>query len=262
MNRRKFAYLSALASAATATVRGEKTAAPAARIPEAAGLIAEMIFLDDCVRLAMYDTELSNTEKTALTAHPDFVRNGALSPPASGEKTGEKFALAAGRICSEMLNRHRQPNSPEARLYQDIALMRDVSAKAGCDPAKRAPVADLLDTVHVRRRLGLHTLNPDEDIHHWLEGIITWWRDERELRSAIAAAYTSPDAAKMHEFVSGFYNPSDPIIRVARSFEFAQVTPPGILPSALAQARQGSQYARAMVEAVESLRKLTKPLEK
>ena len=214
--------------------------------------------VDDCVRLAMYDAALSPAAKTALTAHPDFVRNGALWP-ASETRSGETFALSAGRLASESLRRHRQPDSPEARLYQDVAVLRDLAAKAGCDPDKAAPVADLLDVLHVRRRLGLHTLNPDEEIQPWLEGIVTWWRQERDLRAALAGAYSSPDAGRMREFAADFYHAQDPIIRLVRGFQFAEVAPADTMPPALEQARRGSGYARALAGAIDSLRTMTAP---
>jgi hypothetical protein len=139
-------------------------------------------------------------------------------------------------------------------LYQDIAVMRDISAKAGCEPDKSAPVGDLLNVLHVRRRLGLHTLNPDDNIQAWLEGIVTWWRDQHHLRDALAAAYTTPDPGKMHEFTSDFYNPADPLIRLARGLQVAEVAPADAFRPALEQARSGSHYGRALAEAMESLR--------
>lgn len=119
-------------------------------------------------------------------------------------------------------------------------------------------MGDLLNTLHIRRRLGLHTLNPDDNIHPWLEGIVTWWNEQRELREAVAATYTSPDAGKMREFTADFYNPSDALIRLARGFEMAEVAPAEAFRPAFEQARAGSHYSRALAEAVESLRRIPK----
>jgi len=258
MNRRQFAYVSAFAGAVAAGKHGEAAVQPG-RIPEAAGLITEMVFLDDCVRIAMYDPALSAAAKTALTDNGDFVRNGALSPASSASKTPAQFALAAGRLSSEALNRQRRPNSPEARLYQDIAVMRDLTAAAGCDPSKPGPVGDLLDILHVRCRLEFHTLIPDdgslETVHPWVEGIVTWWRDQRDLRAALASAYTSPDKAKMREFAASFYDPSHPLIRAARGFQFGWLTPADALPAALEQARKSAGYARALADATDAIRR-------
>jgi hypothetical protein len=258
MNRRQFAYVTGLTGAFAASGAGAPAHTPPARVPEAAGLLSEMVFLDDCVRLAMYDNAIDGEVKKALTAHPDFVRNGALWP-GKAPKTGEETALAAGHSCSAALDRHRHPNSAEARLYQDVAVMRDMSAKAGCEPDKAAPVGDLLNVLHVRRRLGLHTLNPDDDIQRWLEGIVTWWNDQRELRDALASAYPSPDAAKMREFAAEFYNPADALIRLARGYQMAEVAPADAFRPALEQARGASHYARALAESVEALRKIPNP---
>jgi hypothetical protein len=263
MNRREFGRLTTVASAMAQQIladRGtDRAAAAAGRIPEAAGLITEMVFLDDCVRIGMYDRALPAAAKVALTAHPDFVRNGALWPSGGDSSTSEKFALAAGRACSRALERERQPNSAEARLYQDIAVLRDLAAKGGCNADEKAPVGDLLDVLHVRRRLGLHTLNPDENIQAWLEGIVTWWRDERDLRAALAAAYTTPDARKVRELVTGFYNPTDALIRLARDFQFGEVAPEDALGPALEQARGASRYARAMAMALAAIRDIKPP---
>jgi len=206
MNRRQFAYVTALGSAVSAGTRavaGTQTGS----IPEVAGLLSEMVFLDDCVRVAMYDPKLSVAAKTALAEHGDHVRDGALSPAGSSANTAPHFALTAGRLASEAFKRHRQPNSAEARLYQDVAVMRDLAAGAGCDPSKPGLVGDLLDLLHVRRRLALHTLIPDDGdlqaVQAWLEGVSTWWRDQRDLRVALAAAYSSPNKAKMREFAAG-----------------------------------------------------------
>jgi hypothetical protein len=139
--------------------------------------------------------------------------------------------------------------------------MRD-AAGAGCDSSKPCPVGDLLDLLHVRRRLALHTLIPDDGdlqaVQAWLEGVSTWWRDQRDLRAALAAAYSSPDKAKMREFAAGFHNPADRLIQLDRGFQFGRL-PPDALPAALDQAAQGSGYARALADAAEALRKAPQP---
>src|SRR5215831_21192814 len=114
MNRRDFAYLTAFAGLVSANARAERPPEHSGKIPAAAGLITEMTFLDDCVRLAMYDPEISKAAKTALTSFPDFVHNGTLSPPAVGTKSQEAFALTAGRHCSAAFRQHRKPDSAEA----------------------------------------------------------------------------------------------------------------------------------------------------
>jgi hypothetical protein len=262
MNRRQFAYVTAL-SGAVAGTRAEGAAAQPGRIPEAAGLITEMVFLDDCIRVAMYQPALSEAAKNALAEYSDFVRNGALAPAGSA-RTAQQFALTAGRLCSEALNRRRRPNSAEARLYQDIAVMRDLAAAAGCDPDKPGPVADLLDVLHVRRRLGLHTLIPDDEnlqvMQAWLSGVCAWWKDQRDLRAALGATYSSPDSAKMREFAAGFYDAKHPLIKLARGFQFGQLVPPAGLPAALEQARQGGGYARALADAAEALQNAPQPV--
>lgn len=264
MNRRQFACLTTIAGAvapgALAERGTDRAATAAGHVPEAAGLITEMVFLDDCVRIGMYDRGLPAAAKRALTAHPDFVRNGAVWPTGADTATAEKFALAAGRACSRALERQRQKNSAEARLYQDIAVLRDLAAKGGRNPDRAAPVGDLLDTLHVRRRLGLHTLNPDENIQGWLEGIVTWWKDQRELRAALAAGYTAPDARKVREFVSEFYNPADALIRLARNFQFGEVAPAEALGAALDQARTASRYAHALAAAAAAMREIKPPV--
>lgn len=262
MNRRQFAYITAFAGAATGT-RAEAAATQPGRIPEAAGLITEMVFLDDCIRVAMYDPALSAAAKTALVENAEIFRNAALGPTVSGAKTAAQFALAAGKLCSQALSRQRRPNSAEARLYQDVAVARDLAAGAGCDPAKGGPVGDLLDLLHVRRRLALHTFIPDDEnletMHQWLNGVTVWWREQRDLRAALAAAYSAPDGAKMREFATGFYEAKHPLIRLARGFQFGQLAPPDSLKPALEQARQGGGYSRALVDSVEALRKAPQP---
>lgn len=259
MNRREFAYLSGFAGLAAVHGRAERTSGSAVKVPDAAGLITEMVFLDDCVRLAMYDPGISKPAKTILTGLGDYVRNGVLSPAGTDATSAEGYALAAGRQCSAALTRHRQPDSAEARLYQDIELMRDLAENAARNPGKPGPVEDLLDILYVRRRLGLHTLNPDDDIQHWLEGIVTWWRHQKDLRAALAAHYTSPDSAKVREFVAGFYRPSDPLIRIAREFQFAEVAPSDAFAPAMDRARNGCGYSRALAEALEELRRIPQP---
>jgi hypothetical protein len=185
MNRREFAYVSALAGALSNAAGAKGATTQPARIPEAAGLITEMVFLDDCVRLAMYDPALSAASKSALAEHSDFVRNGALSPSNAAAKSALEYALAAGRVFSAALQRHRNPNSAEARVYQDVAVLRDLREHSG-QHANGMPAGDLLELLHVRRRLAFHTLIPDdatvEDVHVWLEGICGWWNDQRNLR--------------------------------------------------------------------------------
>jgi hypothetical protein len=259
MNRRQFACVTALAGAAPAGALAQRGAVQPGRIPDSAGLISEMVFLDDCVRVAMYDPSLPAAAKTALTGHPEGIHNGAQSPAGIASQTAPQFALASGRLLSAAFHSRRGNSSADARLYHDIAVMRDMAAKAGCDPARPAAVGDLLELLHLRARLGLHTLNPDgEDIHGWLEGLVVWWKDQHDLLVALAAAYTSPDSGKMG-LASQFYNPGDPLIRLARLLQFGEVTPPAGLSAALDQAGRGSGYARALADGLEALRKAPKP---
>jgi len=263
VNRRQFAYVTALLGAAGSRTRRADAAHSPAAVPEAAGLIIEMVFLDDCVRVAMYDPALPEPAKTALAENGDFFRNGALSPAGSGGKDAAAFALAAGRVSSEILRRHRRPRSLEARLYQDMAVLRDLAVAGGRNPDRQAPIGDLLDLMHVRRQLSLHTLIPDDGdfktLLAWLEGVCTWNKEQHDLRAAIAAAYCSPDHAKMRELVSSFYAAADPLIQLAREFQYGRLAPADALASALEKARQGSGYARALNESVEALRKLWLP---
>src|ERR1700744_6525051 len=114
MNRRQFAYVSALAGMVLEQAQGKSKEIAAENIPDAAGMITEMVFLDDCVRIAMYDPTLSKTAQKALTAFPGFVRNGALSPLLDASSP-ERYALAAGRVYSEAFHSHRKSVSPESR---------------------------------------------------------------------------------------------------------------------------------------------------
>lgn len=135
MNRRQFAYVSGLTGAFAAAGAGAPVHTRPGRIPEAAGLITEMVFFDDCVRLAMFDSAIHGEVKKALTAHPDFVHNGVLWPGTT-PKTAEEIALSAGHSCAAVLNRHRSAHSAEARLYQDVAIMRDISGNPAATPIK------------------------------------------------------------------------------------------------------------------------------
>ena len=168
----EIAYVTAFAGLVAAKAQGERTAGSAVKIPGAAGLITEMVFLDDCVRLAMYDPEISkDRQDRAHYTLPDYVGTGRFLRPVRILSPRKDTHSAVGRCCSEALHLHRQPNSAEARLYPGHRrYARSQAAKAGHNPAKPSPVGDLLDVLHVRRRLGLHTLNPDDDIQNWLEG--------------------------------------------------------------------------------------------
>lgn len=253
MNRREFAYLSALAGAILDRAHASPLEGHAGKTAEAAGLITEMVFLDDCVRLAMYDDAFSKKAKKALTDFPDFVRNGGLSPVDLKSGSAETFALVAGRHFSTALQKHRGTVAPDALLYQDVAIMRDLALSAGRDPGKATDLVDLLNLLHTRRRLGLHTLNPDPGIQLWLEGIVRWWRDQQAWREALASAYKSPDPVKLKSTLE-FYNPADPLIGIARQFQFAQVAPVDIYKQAVPQASRGSHYSRALCDATTALK--------
>jgi hypothetical protein len=62
----------------------------------------------------------------------------------------------------------------------------------------------------------------------------------------------------MREFAADFYRPADPLIRLARGFQTAEVAPADAFRPAMEQARNASHYARGLAEAVESLRKMEK----
>jgi hypothetical protein len=260
MNRRQFAYLTAMASAVAGEMRAQGNSAKSVDAPDAAGLITEMVFLDDCARLAAYDPALSTASKHALATYTDHLHDGALSPESGTPKKPTQYALVAGRLCAQALSRNRKPDSAEARLYQDAAILRDLSAAVGCEPNAAAPVADLLRILHHRRRLAMHTLVPDDatvdDVQAWLQGICVWWRGQQHLLEAVANCYSSGNSAKTREFADAFYDPKHPLIRLARGFEMGDVRPRDAFASAIKAGGESSGYARALFDASGSLHQL------
>jgi hypothetical protein len=95
MNRREFAYVAALGSAASAGTRAA-AGTQTGRIPEVAGLIAEMVSGRLRPRRHVIPTSLS--AKTALAGYGDHIHDGALSPAGSVQYRPQ-FA-DAGRLAS------------------------------------------------------------------------------------------------------------------------------------------------------------------
>ncbi|MFO8006767.1 MAG: hypothetical protein R6V05_03435 [Candidatus Brocadiia bacterium] len=192
------------------------------------------------------------------------------------ERAGARLAFVLGWLCHRAADRQMKPvfraadpdceESPtDCSIYHDVFLFLEVYGSGAEEPyspatleapleslsagdVRAADVEELLRAVLQRALLGLHTLKPDaRDIEGWLDGLLDLRQEYRVSIPRYAKALAEPDAGKVRRFIEevNFYDPADPLIRLARSI---QRNGPADVPmeEALEAAGGGSHYARAL----------------
>jgi len=150
-------------------------------------------------------------------------------------------------------------------VYHDAFLLRELYGAGDLEPYGPAVlepdpsaggIDDLLRALWQRALIALHTFIPDEsDPEGWVERLLAARQQFRVDLRRYAEALASPDPQKVQRFIAdvGFYDRSDPLIRLARSLrEGAEEAID--LEGALAAAGEQSQYARALARGMRYLR--------
>ncbi len=94
----------------------------------------------------------------------------------------------------------------------------------------------------------MHTFIPGgEDVDAWLDAVIDRRQQFTVDIARYAEAFARPDPEKVRRFITdvNFYDPEDGLIRLARALQRGEGTDVD-LAEAMAQAAEGSQYARAL----------------
>jgi hypothetical protein len=192
------------------------------------------------------------------------------------ESLARKLAFTLGWLCHRAADRQMKPvfreldpdcdlSPTDCSIYHDVFLFREVYGEGeehyipallepslnslpGAEGLNADAVEDLLRAVWQRALLGLHTFIPDpNDIEGWISRLISTRQTWRVDIQRYAEAYANPDPEKLRRFIEepNFYNPKDPVIRLARSIQHGEPLDMDVTKAVEAGFSQ-SQYARAL----------------
>ncbi|MGD2174143.1 MAG: hypothetical protein PVJ27_01980 [Candidatus Brocadiaceae bacterium] len=189
-----------------------------------------------------------------------------------------KLAFVLGWLCHRAADRQLKPvfratdpdcdRSPtDCSIYHDVFLFREVydeGRRAPYAPAvleqppESAPAAGALNVAEIeelfrllaqRALLALHTLMPDPDeADGWLERLFERRQRFRVDIGRYAEAFADPDPDKTRRFIEeiNFYDPEEPLIRLARGLQHGEPVESVPLQEALDGAASGCIYARTV----------------
>jgi hypothetical protein len=241
---------------------------------------------DDCARLAIYAPSICAPFKEVLSRHLDIARMGGVTRAGGKYVVsllrryrevwsevevsglgGQKLAFVLGWLCHRAADLQMKPifravdgecvdRPTDCSVYHDVFLFRTVYANGQGEPYAPGILSldvgeleTVLRSLWQRALIGLHTFIPDQDdIEGWLERLFQTRQEFYVDLKRYAEAFACPDPDKLRRFLDevSFYDPQDPLIRLARSIQ-AGVPEAGIdLPAAVAAAAKQSQYAQAL----------------
>jgi hypothetical protein len=241
---------------------------------------------DDCASLALHAPAVCEPFKAAIRGQPDAMRLGATIRKLStgpildearrlwpGGRAAEKVACVLGRLTHLSADAvfkavfktfgEEVGSGSRASMYEDLFAYREVydqgrrapfapgALDAGCTslPAARAIRIDELESVFLGA-CRLHVLRLQTALKGgaWAEEARKAWQGGRVDMAAYYDHYARrrPELEKKYLADINFYNPDDPLIRLARSIQARKPDAGVDLEGAVERARSESLWARAV----------------
>jgi DNA segregation ATPase FtsK/SpoIIIE-like protein len=229
--------------------------------------LAEVAAVEDALAAAAYDDELSESTRDILTDDPEAAHVGAAVEPGPWlvdplddhrqlmsyrrENSDAKVAFAGGVLAYDAVaalfdDRTRS----EERLARDATVLRERTTRGEPDRADPEAIVDLFEGLVPRIRQRWHTLRADkENYAPWSQRFFAWTDALPDRRRELAEAY-----AGGLDVGPSFYDPSDPVIDLARGVQTGRLDDSPDLAAALAEVDGQSTYARAIAAALEQFR--------
>ncbi len=192
------------------------------------------------------------------------------------DAVARKLAFTLGWLCHRAADRQMKPlfrrldpdcelSPTDCSIYHDVFLLREVYGEGrehysadlleptleqmpGAEGLDADEVEELFRAMWQRALLGLHTFIPDHgDVEGWISRLIATRQTYRVDLQRYAEAHAKPDPQKVRRFIEepNFYNPKDPIIRLARSIQRGEPEDMDVVKAVEAGFSQ-SQYSRAL----------------
>ncbi len=245
--------------------------------PSAGSRMASTSFLDDCFRIVSVSNEIGAPIKAALESNiykhvpGNTARLGRTFPSAIQHATSlmvvvkknlrenkesnfadEKMAFSLGVLAQIGLDKNLGSalNKSETGIYLDAAILKDMNGMNPGDLIKGSyeELADLFRGMSPRFLTRIHTSIPDdEDAENWILRVDQWRRDLDRYYDELAQVYLNPDKNKYNSLIvrPGLYNPTDGLIKLARSTQRSTVKHTNISGLINKNIKQSS-YANAM----------------
>jgi hypothetical protein len=196
----------------------------------------------------------------------------------AGDLLEDKLAFVLGWLCHRAADLQMKPifhavdgscelDPTDCSVYHDVFLFRQIYGSGQHEPYSPSTLeADMASSVAPqafavgeiesvlrafwqRALLGLHTFIPDQaDIEGWLERLFRARQQFYVDIARYAQAYSDPDPDMVRRFIVevNFYDPCDPLIRLARSLQWGAADEGVDLQEAVEAAGSQSQYAQAL----------------
>lgn len=220
--------------------------------------LTELAAIDDVANLTLWDESVTDRTTEALTDHRDAAALGALADPGewmledsldaarsryhfTRDRAVEKLAAPIGALVARTV-RDLVGDDPadDAAIARDAAILRARSHRRDPDAADAETLADLFEGLLPRARQRWHTLKPDGDaVEAWSARFFDWRDDVPKAARETAVAYATGAASE------GFYDPEDPLIRLARAPAESHPTEPPSFTAVLSNEDPGGEDAGA-----------------
>jgi hypothetical protein len=189
----------------------------------------------------------------------------------------KKLAYVLGWLTHRAADRQMKPiwrsmpdetaSPTDCSVYHDVFVLRTVYAggtkgpyspqavhevpdpPAGAEDISVQEVENLLRAIWQRALVGLHTFKPDHsDAEGWIERLIEARQEWRVDITRYARAFADPDPDKVRRYIEeiNFYDPDEPLIRLARSLQAGEADPSVDLDQALRPDAVESKYGLAL----------------
>lgn len=216
-----------------------------------AGTLFPYLWSEDLILLT-HLTDLPEDISQALTVNQEFFHLGRswqipadevklilkesrelLAADENGlDRAKTQYALCAGWLAARYQEKQLETEDwpQDRRVGTDAHLLRVLHRGGAAGNTERlsevseTEVLDLLRLVRQRNFLRLHTFRTEwEDIEGWLDGFLGMMNDLEAYDERLAAYYVAPAKSPLKS-VRAYYAFDDPVVGVARSLRFGELT--------------------------------------
>jgi hypothetical protein len=221
-----------------------------------------------------------------LTPTLEALRDRWPQDGAASEKDQRKLSYILGALChrsGDFISKPiymavsggmERPGGPdrdvylEASIYHEAVSFREVYANGKYEPyapwvvdapasEAQAQAQQLIQVMFQQALISFHTFYPRLDnFEEWLDRMLDGYQALYMSIPQYAAIFTHPDPAKVKKYVikPNFYNPEDPIIKLARDIQTGKKISAADVKTRAKVDKSSSAYARGIDRALAYLR--------
>ncbi len=279
-SRREFFEMLGIGAAATAWSGALRAAEARTTAPSVAATAEGLIraaAAEDCLSLAMHSPTVCPAFKQCFQEYLEIVQLGGATPcrdslvvsqlprireawPAEneGKRIEEQLAFLLGSLCRLAADRNlgsaaggveEAGSARDRSLYRAAFVLREVCGDPDRAKFSANQIEGVLAAFWQRTLVRWHTFIPEgRDVEDWIARLSDAQQQIVDENQLFAKAFSDPDREKLEQFVvkANYYDPRDPVIRLARSLRDGRAGKEVEVERALAAASSRSRYGEAV----------------